>query len=392
VPLVHIVTNRFPANPDDEASPFVRDFAAALAGRGVTVEVSTPGYAHERVEPPGIKINWLPWTGRKEVIGESSLSNPSDLLALWRFWRAGGAIVLQALQSRRADHCLALWALPSGWFALRAKKRLGIPYSVWCLGSDIYLWAKRPFIRGIIKKVLAEADHVFADAQDLCRAASEVSGKDCLFLPSLRILPEPEAQTSVPEPPSRAAAAGAQAPHVPFHFLYVGRLEKAKGVFLALEAFAKAQLSNPQSTITFLGWGPDESSLKAEVTRLGLDEAVRFCGKGGPTEVARFMRACDCLVIPSFRDSIPLVFGEALQAKIPLIVTDVGDMGSLTREHALGLVVRPGDADGLAAAMGVMASGGPQPGYHDRMQTLLARFHPAAAASDFLSAAFGKVE
>jgi glycosyltransferase involved in cell wall biosynthesis len=96
-------------------------------------------------------------------------------------------------------------------------------------------------------------------------------------------------------------------------------------------------------------------------------------------------------VIPSYGDSLPLVYGEALQAGIPLIVTEVGDMGSLTRRYELGSVVNPGDVGGLAAAMEEMVSSGPPQGYAARMQGLLRRLHPSVAASHFLSAVFEDV-
>jgi glycosyltransferase involved in cell wall biosynthesis len=175
-----------------------------------------------------------------------------------------------------------------------------------------------------------------------------------------------------------------------FRFVYVGRLEAAKGVFVALEAMAAARISGHRLTLSLLGWGPGEEQAKARCHELGLEEVVRFHGAGGPAQVAALMRDSDCLIIPSFRDSIPLVFGEALQTGIPLIVTDVGDMGNLTRKHNLGKVVKPGSVAELAAAMSELVSGGPPAGCRDRMRKLLRRFLPSVAAEDFLSAAFGK--
>ena len=63
------------------------------------------------------------------------------------------------------------------------------------------------------------------------------------------------------------------------------------------------------------------------------------------------IRDCDCVVIPSRRDSIPLVFSEAVRIGVPVIVADVGDMGELVRQYGNGEVVRPGDAAALCGAM-----------------------------------------
>jgi len=63
------------------------------------------------------------------------------------------------------------------------------------------------------------------------------------------------------------------------------------------------------------------------------------------------MARCDCLVVPSRNESIPIVFSEALQAALPMLVTDVGDMGELARRHGLAAPIPPADAGALAAAM-----------------------------------------
>ncbi len=50
-------------------------------------------------------------------------------------------------------------------------------------------------------------------------------------------------------------------------------------------------------------------------------------------------------------ESIPIVFSEALQAGIPMLVADVGDMGELARQNGLPQPIPPADPESLAAAM-----------------------------------------
>jgi glycosyltransferase involved in cell wall biosynthesis len=56
-------------------------------------------------------------------------------------------------------------------------------------------------------------------------------------------------------------------------------------------------------------------------------------------------------VIPSRSESIPLVFSEALKFDKELIVTDVGDMGMLSRQYGVAWVIPPEDPMALRAAM-----------------------------------------
>ena len=56
----------------------------------------------------------------------------------------------------------------------------------------------------------------------------------------------------------------------------------------------------------------------------------------------------EMLVIPSRADSIPLVLGDAIQARLPVVVTDVGDAAGLVRRHQIGVVVEGVDPEGIA--------------------------------------------
>jgi glycosyltransferase involved in cell wall biosynthesis len=82
---------------------------------------------------------------------------------------------------------------------------------------------------------------------------------------------------------------------------------------------------------------------------------VTMIPPGPASHLAAYMKACDCLVIPSRRESIPVVFSEAVQMGIPMLVTDTGDMGTLAREHGLMDPVPPEDIDALARAMRAFA-------------------------------------
>jgi glycosyltransferase involved in cell wall biosynthesis len=332
-----LITNRYPAHPDDVASPFVKDFHSGLKEKGVEVFVLTPYYETEKISIDESVIRFK-WAGGKKVVGALNLFNPKEAFQLFSFLKNGKQQLLEQLEKARPDFCLAFWALPSGWFAYLAKKKLGIPYSVWCLGSDIYVWAKKPLLRGVIKKVLKEADFLFADGFDLKEKVEELCGKKCLFLPSMRKLPETINQT-IGLDKSKT------------NFLYLGRWEKKKGLDELIKAFASVKKEMAQINLHILGWGNYEREMRRLIGQLELKEDIKIVGKVSTSLVTSYLKESDCLVIPSKGDSIPLVFSEALQMRTPLIVTDVGDMGHLVKTFDLGKVVPCGDVQKLAYAM-----------------------------------------
>ena len=204
-----LITNRYPAHPDDVASPFVRDFHLGLKERGIEVSVFTPFYEAERSEHSCDVVRFR-WQGGTKVVGALNLFNPREASQLFSFLKEGKRQLFEHLERTRPDCCLALWALPSGWLARQARRKLGIPYSVWCLGSDIYVWAKKPFLRGITRRVLRGAEHLFADGFDLKERVERLSDRSCSFLPSMRRLP----QVSEEE---------VGLDHAKFNLLYLGR-------------------------------------------------------------------------------------------------------------------------------------------------------------------------
>ncbi|HEX7401405.1 MAG TPA: glycosyltransferase [candidate division Zixibacteria bacterium] len=332
-----LITNRYPTYADDVASPFVRDFHLGLKEKGVEVSVFTPHYQSERENWTNDIVRFH-WRGGKKVVGSLNFLNPLEMFQLFSFMRNGRRQLFEHLRNTTPTSCLALWALPSGWFAYQAKRKLGIPYSVWCLGSDIYVWAKRPVLRGLTRKILQGADHLFADGFDLKEKVEKLSGNKCIFLPSMRKLPQGFEEKE-------------KLDNGRFNFLYIGRWEKDKGLDTLIPAFDVLIHQLSKVNLYILGWGSYEKEIRKQMRNLDLEEHIKIIGKVTTNSVANYMEQADCVVIPSKGDSIPLVFSEALQMGTPLIVTDVGDLGYLVRRFKLGKVVIPGDIDSLAKAM-----------------------------------------
>jgi glycosyltransferase involved in cell wall biosynthesis len=78
---------------------------------------------------------------------------------------------------------------------------------------------------------------------------------------------------------------------------------------------------------------------------------VTIGGYADDATAVSYLSACDCVVIPSRMESIPVILSDALQMGKPLIVSDVGDMGELLRRIPAGIVVSPNDSKALCRAM-----------------------------------------
>ncbi|MEJ5201236.1 MAG: glycosyltransferase family 4 protein [Anaerolineales bacterium] len=135
---------------------------------------------------------------------------------------------------------------------------------------------------------------------------------------------------------------------------YIGSLSLASHpVDLLIHAFARLHARLPQTTLLLVGGGEDYEALRTLVNSLGLDRAVRFCGRVPPDRVALYYRLADVSVDP-VRDDVmgqsrsPIKMFESWACGTPFVSANVGDRKLLLGEPPAGLLAQPGDPESLA--------------------------------------------
>jgi len=324
-----ILTSSFPSRPDDHLqAPFLIDFINELTRRGHRIFVFTQERVGEKIEfLEEVKVEWFYWMGYEKPLINLNPFNPVDLVRIIHLFWMGQRAVIPFVKENKIAACLALWVLPAGYFANYVYRKTGIPYSVWALGSDIYRYGKHPFLYPFMKRIVQEARGVFADGFDLSRQVEERFGKRCAFLATTRKFNPP------PNEPNK--------PDKPYHFLFVGRLEKVKGIDLLLRAIALLKKEDLNFHLTVVGKGAMEEWAGSFSKQEGIEDKVTLTGALSDPSLVSLYQSSDCVVIPSRSESIPLVFSEALNFRKELIVTDVGDMGELGRHYGVADVVPP---------------------------------------------------
>jgi glycosyltransferase involved in cell wall biosynthesis len=335
-----LVTTSYPQQGEGAAAAgmFVRDFARALAASDVDVEVVTPADKVGQSESEGV-------TETRFAVPRLPLSllNPThiqDWPLIVSTLAQGQKAVSEACARRRPDHVLALWALPSGAWAMRAGKRFGIGYSTWALGSDIWSLGKIPILRQYLGHVMRHAQHRFADGFQLSEDVEAICSRPCTFLASSRDFGPASPHAVCTAPPYRLA--------------FLGRWHPNKGVDLLLAALE--QLSDQDwaniAAVRLHGGGPLETQVRERAHALKLS--------GRPVEVGGYLDLegardlfgwCDYVLIPSRIESIPVVFSDAMQARRPVIATPVGDLPRLIQSPGCGLLASGTNADSIALAI-----------------------------------------
>ena len=343
-----ILTSSFPSHAGDIAqAPFLFDFIKGLKNRGHQVFLFTQNRKELKENVlEGIEIEWFPWLTSKKPLVQLNPLNPLDGFRIANLIYRGRKAVLPFVREKKIDACLALWLLPSGYFANYVHQEAYVPYSVWALGSDIYRYGENPFLYPTMKRIIQGARGVFADGFDLTKKVEERFGKKCYFLATTRkfhLESNELNELNKPDKPNE--------PERPYHFLFVGRLERVKGVDLLLQSMAMLLEDKLRVHLTIVGKGNLEEWVKSFIHRKRLEKWVTLKGNVDDKVLASLYTSSHCVVIPSRSESIPLVFSEALNFDKDLIVTNVGDMGMLGRQYEVAWVVPPEDPRALKEMM-----------------------------------------
>jgi glycosyltransferase involved in cell wall biosynthesis len=127
--------------------------------------------------------------------------------------------------------------------------------------------------------------------------------------------------------------------------LTAARLSDQKGHPVLLEAAARV----PDAIFALAGDGPERPRLEALAGRLGVAGRVQFLGSRD--DVPELLAACDVFALPSLYEGSSLAVLEAMAARRAVVSSAIGGTDELIENGRSGLLVPPGDAAALAAAL-----------------------------------------
>src|SRR6185436_4751668 len=129
--------------------------------------------------------------------------------------------------------------------------------------------------------------------------------------------------------------------------LFVGRIERAKGVFDLLESFSAIRAQIPGITLVCAGEG-DRDTLAQRAAQLGVQASLRLPGWIDGDAIQDLLNGAAVFVLPSYAEGQPMSLLEAMAAGTPVIATTVGGIPELVKHRETGLLVAPGDSAALA--------------------------------------------
>jgi glycosyltransferase involved in cell wall biosynthesis len=137
-------------------------------------------------------------------------------------------------------------------------------------------------------------------------------------------------------------------------FIFSGRLSRAKGLPMLVEAWPALLERHPDLYLVIVGSGrlsfdDCEDSIREFVRARQLSDSVQFAGESD--RVHEYLQASDLFVFPTEYEGFSLALVEALACAMPVVVTAVGAAPDLIRHGQNGYLFAPKDSAAMLAAL-----------------------------------------
>lgn len=134
--------------------------------------------------------------------------------------------------------------------------------------------------------------------------------------------------------------------------LFVGRLERRKGLDQLLRAFVQLKTTHPDLRLLVVGDGPERDDCEA-LLPAQLRADVHFQGRVDVEQLPRFHASSDIFVAPALGgESFGIVLVEAMAAGLPVVASSLPGYRSVVTDGVNGLLVPPGQPRALAESIG----------------------------------------
>lgn len=138
------------------------------------------------------------------------------------------------------------------------------------------------------------------------------------------------------------------------YILYIGRLERRKGVACLIQAFALLAEKDPNVTLRIAGDGPDREKLEYQVQELGLDR-VEFLGYVSEEDKLDLLGNADLFCSPAlYGESFGIVLLEAMATGVVTVAGNNPGYASVLQDLGSLSLVNPKDTEEFARRLDVM--------------------------------------
>jgi len=139
-------------------------------------------------------------------------------------------------------------------------------------------------------------------------------------------------------------------------FLFLSRMEKEKGIYIAIDAFKSYLDKNPtrKSILIIAGDGPDLQAVKKYVEDLNLS-CIKFLGHVGSLEKKSVLLQCHVMIFPSFTEGLPNSILEGMLYGMPIVARATGGIPEVIKQNINGFITESFDSAIFAEYLSAIA-------------------------------------
>ncbi|MDQ3957228.1 MAG: glycosyltransferase [Actinomycetota bacterium] len=323
---------------------YVRQLAETLARRGVLTDIFTRADAlvpTSTTVVPGVRIVSVEAGPRESVPKERLPRHLDEFVRGVRTFSLAQRMTYDVVHSHYWQSGLAGIRLADAWGAplVHSHHTLGKVKNNHLAPGD----RPEPGIRLEGEaRVISAADVLVASTDDEWKQLACLYGASHDRLKTLH----PGVDHALFSPGSRDGARAALGLGDEAVMLYVGRIQRLKGIDLAIGSLAELKGSPGRNVTLVIAGGASGPTGSTEVrrlrdlaARLGVAESVRFVGAVPHSELPAYYRAADVLVVCSHSESFGLAALEAHSCGTPVVGTAVGGLSHIVADGRSGFLV-----------------------------------------------------
>ena len=138
------------------------------------------------------------------------------------------------------------------------------------------------------------------------------------------------------------------------NILWVGNIHERKNLIDLIRAFAKVVGHFPETQLLIVGEVSEpgyQNRMVEEIQKYNLQTKIRFLGKISQSDLLRIYQESTLFVMTSIEETAPMALAQAMAAGKPIVATRVGGIPWMVEDGRSGVLVTPGDIEGLSDAI-----------------------------------------
>lgn len=133
------------------------------------------------------------------------------------------------------------------------------------------------------------------------------------------------------------------------HFLFMGNINRNKGVFDLIQAVIRIKNEiRGKSIFHICGSGADDELMQM-INSNDLSDLITYEGFVGGDDKVVMLNKCDVYILPSYIEGFPVSILEAMSYGMPVISTNVGGIPTIIEHSKDGYLFTPGDVEKLSS-------------------------------------------